>query len=68
MENQVIQYHPEYNQYPDIIIIDEHNPTVRAPKAVLDLMFNQTRDTLADPDTFRSFIKSIERLFRSSRD
>lgn len=68
MENQVIQYHPEYNQYPDIIMIDEHNPTVRAPKAVLDLMFNQTRDTLADPDTFRSFISKNERLFRSSRE
>jgi len=68
MENQIIQYHPEYNQYPDIIIVDEHNPTVRAPKAVLDLMMNQTRDTLADPDTFKSFIKSAERQFRASRE
>ena len=68
MENQLVQYHPEYNQYPDIIIVDQHNPTVRAPKAVLDLMFNQTRETLSDPDTFKSFIKSSERAFRASRE
>ena len=68
MENQVVQYHPEYNQYPDIIIVDEHNPTIRAPKAVLDLYMNQTRDTLSDPDTFKSFIKSAQRSFRASRE
>ena len=68
MSNEIIQYHPEYNQYPDIIIINEHNPVLRAPKAVLDLYFNQTRETLADPETFRSFIKSAERQFRASRE
>ena len=68
MENQMIQYHPEYNLYPDVIIVDEHNPTVRAPRAVLDLQMNQTRESLADPDTFKSFVKSSERQFRASRE
>lgn len=68
MSNETIQYHPEYNQYPDIIIVNEHNPVLRAPRAVLDLYFNQTRETLADPETFRSFIKSAERQFRASRE
>ena len=68
MAEEMIQYHPEYNQYPDVIIFDEHNPTLRAPKAVLDLFFNLTRDTLSDPETFRSFIKSAERQFRASRE
>lgn len=68
MSNEMIQYHPEYNQYPDIIIVDEHNPTLRAPRAVLDLYFNQTRESLSDPDVFRSFIKSAERQFRASRE
>ena len=68
MGTEMIQYHPEYNQYPDIIIVDEHNPVLRAPRATLDLFMNQTRDTLADPETFRSFIKSAERQFRASRE
>ena len=68
MANEMIQYHPEYNQYPDIIVTNEHNPTLRAPKAVLDLIMNQTRDTLSDPETFRNFIKSAERQFRASRE
>ncbi len=68
MANDIIQYRPEYNQYPDIIITDEHNPTLRAPKSVLDLTMNQTRDSLSDPETFRNFIKSAERQFRASRE
>ncbi len=68
MSNDIIQYRPEYNQYPDVIITDEHNPTLRAPKSVLDLTMNQTRDSLSDPETFRSFIKSAERQFRASRE
>lgn len=68
MPSEMVQYHPEYNQYPDIIVVDEHNPTLRAPKSVLDLIMNQTRDTLSDPETFRNFIKSAERQFRASRE
>lgn len=68
MNTELVQYHPEYNQYPDIIITDEHNPTLRAPKSVLDLSMNQTRDSLSDPETFRNFIKSAERQFRASRE
>ena len=58
----------EYNQYPEIITIDDKNPTLSSPNAVIDLPFYQTRETLMDVDTFRSFLRNAERRFRASRE
>lgn len=66
--NELTSYHPEYNMYPDIIIFDEKNPTIRSPYSPLDLSFYATRETLNNPDDFRSFIKSAESSFRASRE
>lgn len=68
MANELVQFHPEYNPYPDIIILEEHNPTLRSPYSPVDLFFYQTRETLNDPDTFRNFVKNAESLFRASRE
>lgn len=57
----------EFNEYSDIITYDEKNPTVRSPYATMDLPFYQTRETLMDVDTFRSFLKNAESRIRSSK-
>lgn len=68
MPNEIIEIHPEYNQYPEIIVFDKNNPTIRSPYSPVDLFFYQTRETLVNPDDFRSFIKSAEAMFRASRE
>ena len=55
----------EYNQYPDIIIFDDKNPTVRSPYASNDLMFYQTKESFMDIDVFRNFLKNAEQRFRA---
>lgn len=57
--------HKEYNQYPDIITIDDKNPRLRSPYATTDLFFYQTRETFMDIDNYRNFIKNAESRFRS---
>lgn len=66
--NELVPFHPEYNQYPDIITFDEKNPTVRSPYATLDNPFYQTRESLMDIDTFRNFLRNAETRFRASRE
>lgn len=61
-------YHPEYNFYPDIIVFDENNPTLRSPYATTDLPFYQTRETLQDVDLYRNFIRNVEMRFRRRRE
>ena len=68
MTNELTVIHPEYNQYPDIIMVDEKNPIVRSPYSPVDLFFYQTRDTLNDSNDFRRFIKSAEARIRASRE
>lgn len=60
--------HHEYNTYPGIITYDDKNPRVSSPYATSDLLFYQTRETLADVDTFRNFLKNAESRFRASRE
>ena len=68
MSNELTVIHPEYNQYPDIIMVDEKNPIVRSPYSPVDLFFYQTRDTMNDSNDFRRFIKSAEARIRASRE
>lgn len=58
----------EYNQYPEVIVFDEKNPTIRSPYAVTDLFFYQTRETIQDIDIFRNFLRNAETRFRASRE
>lgn len=67
MGNELI-IHQEYNAYPDIISYDNNNITVRSPYATNDLSFYQTKESLADIDTFRNFLKNAESRFRASRE
>lgn len=53
------------NDY-DIITMGARNPSIRANDSVMDLPFYQTKETLADPETYRNFIKNIESRFRRS--
>lgn len=55
-------------QYGDneILTRDAFNPSISHAYAEYDLFFYQTRDTLQDPERYRSFLKSVERQFRAS--
>ena len=63
---QEIQVLNQYNQYPNIIVFDQHNPTLRVPGADYDLCFYETKQSLMDVDTYRSFIKNAVSRFRRS--
>ena len=65
---QQLSIHQEYNKYPDIIEINEHNPCLDSPYAPYHLYFEQTKETLADPSVFNNFIRNAEHLFRVSRE
>ena len=63
--NELIQ---QFNQYPNIIQYPTKNPCLRSPYAAFDLQFYQTRDSLMDIDTFRSFLKNAEQRFRACKE
>lgn len=52
----------------EIITEGAINPTLNVPGAETDLPFYQTRQTLLDPERYKSFIKNAERRFRASRE
>lgn len=56
------------NQYPDIIVYDENNPTLSSPYAETDLLFYLTPESLVDIDTYNRFLKNAERRFRASKE
>ena len=64
--DEVSIFRPEMNLYPDIITYDEKNPTLYSANSIVDLPFEQTRETLMDVDVFRSFLKNAEASFRAS--
>lgn len=49
----------------DIITNDDINPKLSSPDAAYDLYFMQTRETLSDPERYKSFLKNAERRFRA---
>lgn len=65
MENQ-LQVLPDYNLYPDVIKYDIKNPYIHSPNADYDIYFYQTKETLADVEIYREFIKNAENRFRRS--
>ena len=58
----------QFNQYPNIIQYNDKNPSLRSPYAAFDLQFYQTKDSLMDVDTFRSFLKNAEQRFRACKE
>jgi len=60
--------HHEYNTFPEVITYDDKNPVVHSPYATSDLFFYQTKESLADVDTFRNFLKNAESRFRASKE
>lgn len=67
MENSEFKEYPTYLDY-DIISMDDVNPYLSSPNAQTDLYLAQTKDTLLDPEVYRSFIKNIESRFRRSKE
>lgn len=59
---------PYNNNQIEIITQEGINPMLRAPGSALDLSFYQTRETLLDPEKYRSFLKNAEHRFRASQE
>ena len=69
MPNELVQIHPEYAKYPDVIRPTENNVVIACPtNTEPDIFFEQTLETLQDPIEFRNFIKNVESAVRSSRE
>lgn len=51
-----------------IITEDDINPRLCSPSSEFDLPFYQTRDTINDPERYKSFLKNAERRFRASKE
>ena len=52
----------------DIISMNDENPALHSPSSIFDLSFYQTKDTLMDPEVYRSFLKNAEVRFRRSAE
>lgn len=52
----------------EIITKDDMNPTLSCPNESYDLSFYQTKETLMDPERYKSFLKNAERRFRASKE
>lgn len=68
MDQPLVVIKDIYNEYPDIILYDPHNPTLRSPYAEFDLCFYQTRETMMDVERYQQFINNAERRFRASKE
>lgn len=57
------------NQIPDIYLYDDgENPTIGSPYSPFVIQFYQTRESLANIEDYRAFLKNIEMRFRKSRN
>jgi len=54
------------NQFPDVFVHDDKNPTLTSPNCHYELPFYQTRDSLLDVESYKSFLDSAIREFRHS--
>lgn len=52
----------------EIITKNDLNPTLSSPHNSFDLSFYQTKETLMDPEKYKSFLKNAERRFRASKE
>lgn len=56
------------NDFPDIIgYLNNGNPTLRSPSSVYEISLMQTKESLADIDSYARFIKNAITQFRHSR-
>ena len=56
------------NDFPDIIgYLNNGNPTLRSPNSVYEISLMQTKESLADIDSYARFIKNAISQFRHSR-
>ena len=56
------------NDFPDIIsYLNNGNPTLRSPSSVYEISLMQTKETLADIDSYARFINNAISQFRHSR-
>lgn len=53
---------------PFIVTKDDLNPKLCSPYSGYDITFKQTKESLADPDRYKMFLKNIERRFRASKE
>lgn len=51
-----------------LVTQEDLNPRLISPHSSFDIQFKQTRETLSDPDVYKSFIKNVERRFRASKE
>lgn len=58
--NQMYEY--------DIITMNDKNPTLSSPNDSLDLSFYITKETMQDPEEYKSFLKNAERRFRATKE
>ena len=52
----------------DIITKNDINPTLSSPHTTYDISFYQTKESLMDPEKYKSFLKNAERRFRASKE
>lgn len=52
----------------NIITKDDLNPTLCSPHNSFDISFYQTKESLMDPEKYKSFLKNAERRFRASKE
>jgi len=57
----------EYYGYADVYTTDNNiNPIIVSPNTYMQIQFLQTKETLADPETYQRFIFNCESKFRNS--
>lgn len=65
MENNIPQLNAE-KDFPNIFTYNSFNPTLVSPSSPFLISFAQTKETLMDVDTYRSFLYSAITRFRTS--
>lgn len=61
-----VTHHDDYDTV--VYSEDELNPRLVSPYSSFDISFYQTKETLADPEVYKSFLKNAERRFRASKE
>jgi len=57
----------QQTNYPDIFIYNEENPTLMSPNSPFEVPFAQTRETLLDVETYKSFLDNAIKRFRQGK-
>lgn len=57
----------QQTNYPDIFIYNDENPTLVSPNSPFEVPFAQTRDTLMDVESYKSFLDNAIQRFRRGK-